>query len=84
MKVLANNSLSINLFLGIGADKKVPDYSTLTLFKNRVIEKAGRQGYEELLKEIIKIAQEKEVRFGKLQIVDSVHLIADVNIGGDR
>ena len=26
----------------------------------------------------------KGVKFGKLQIVDSVHLVADVNLGKDR
>ena len=31
--------------------------------------------------EIIRIAQQKKVKFGKFQIVDSVHLVADVNLG---
>lgn len=81
---LADDSLSVGLFLGIGANERVPDHSTLTLFKNRLIENAGVKVYEELFNEIIKIAQEKGVKFGKLQIVDSVHLVADVNISKDR
>ncbi len=81
---LANDSLSVGLFLGIGANEKVPDHSTLTLFKNRLIQNAGVSVYEELFDEIIKVAQEKGVKFGKLQIVDSVHLVADVNITKDR
>lgn len=81
---LANDSLSVGLFLGIGANERVPDHSTLTLFKNRLIQNAGMKAYEEVFDEIIKVAQEKEVKFGKLQIVDSVHLIADVNITKDR
>lgn len=81
---LANDSLSVGLFLGIGANERVPDHSTLTLFKNRLIQDAGMKVYEELFNEIIKVAHEKGVRFGKLQIVDSVHLIADVNITKDR
>ena len=81
---LANDSLSVGLFLGIGANEKVPDHSTLTLFKNRLIEGGGLKVYEELFNEIIRIAQEKGVKFGKLQIVDSVHLVADVNITKDR
>jgi IS5 family transposase len=81
---LANDSLSVGMFLGIGANEKVPDHSTLTLFKNRLTESAGSQVYEELFNEIIKIAQDKGVKFGKLQIVDSVHLVADVNITKDR
>ncbi len=81
---LANDSLSVGLFLGIGANERVPDHSTLTLFKNRLIQNAGMKAYEALFNEIIQIAQDKGVKFGKLQIVDSVHLVADVNITKDR
>jgi len=34
---------------------------------------------EELLAEIIALAQEKEVHFGSIQVMDSVHSVADVN-----
>jgi len=81
---LANDSLSIALFLGVGADEKAPDHSTLTWFKNRLIDNAGVKAYEELFDEIICIAQEKGIKFGKLQIVDSVHLVADVNVEKDK
>jgi IS5 family transposase len=81
---LAKDSLSVGLFLEIGANERVPDHSTLTLFKNRLVQNAGMKVYEELFNEIIKVAQEKGVKFGKLQIVDSVHLVADVNITKDR
>ena len=84
IEVLANDSLSIGFFLGLGADKKAPDHSTLTLFKNRLIENAGIKAYEELFNEIIRVAQEKGVKFGQLQIVDSVHLVADVNVEKDK
>ena len=80
IEILGNDSLSIGLFLGLGADEKAPDHSTLTLFKNRLIENAGQKAYEELFNEIIRVAQQKGVKFGKLQIADSVHLKASVNI----
>lgn len=84
IEVLANDSLSIGFFLGLGADRKAPDHSTLTLFKNRLIENAGLKTYEELFDEIIKIATVRGVKFGQLQVVDSVHLVADVNLGKDE
>lgn len=84
IEVLANDSLSIGLFLGLSADKKAPDHSTLTLFKNRLIQNAGLMVYEELFNEIIRIARDKGVKFGQLQIVDSVHLVADVNVDKDN
>jgi hypothetical protein len=37
-----------------------------------------------LLDEIIRIAQEKGVKFGQLQVVDTVHVVADVNPGKDK
>jgi len=79
VEILANDSLSIGLFLGLGADEKAPDHSTLTLFKNRLIQNAGLKVYEELFDEIIRIAKVRGVNFGQLQVVDSVHLVADVN-----
>jgi IS5 family transposase len=84
IEVLANDSFSIGFFLGLGADEKAPDHSTLTLFKNRLLQNGGKGVYEELFDEIIRMAQEKGVKFGKLQVVDSVHLVADVNPGKDR
>jgi len=84
VEVLANDSLSVACFLGLGADEKVPDHSTLTLFKNRLMKQDGKTAYEEIFNEIVKIAQEKGVRFGQIQVVDSVHVVADVNLSKDR
>src|SRR3972149_564372 len=81
---MSDDSLSIGYFLGLGADEKAPDHSTLTLFKNRLIQNAGTKVYEDLFDEIVKIARERGVKFGKLQIVDSVHQVADVNVEKDR
>ncbi len=70
IEILANDSLSIGLFLGLGADEKAPDHSTLSLFKSRLIQIAGLVAYEELFDEIIRLAQDKRIKFGKLQIKD--------------
>jgi len=80
---IVNDSLSAKYFVGIAANMRAPDHSTLTVFKNRLIEEEGIKAYESLFNEIIKIAQEKGVRFGKVQIIDSVHVVADVNIEKD-
>lgn len=84
IEVVANDSLSIGLFLGIGANERAPDHSTLTLFKNRLIQNGGLKAYEDLFNDIIRMAQQRGVKFGKLQIVDSVHLVADVNVKKDK
>lgn len=84
VEVLSNDSLSVSCFLGLGADDGAPDHSTLTLFKNRLLERGGRRAYEELFDEIIATAGEKGVKFGPIQVVDSVHVIADVNVSKDE
>lgn len=84
VEVLANDSFSVACFLGLGADEKAPDHSTLSLFKERLLEGGGNRAFEGLFNEIIKIAQVKGVKFGPVQVVDSVHVIADVNVGKDR
>ena len=67
IEILANDSLSIGLFPGPGTDEKAPDHPTLTLLKNRLVNDAGSKAYGELFDEVIRIAQEKRVKFGKLQ-----------------
>ena len=67
IEILANDSLSIGLFPEFGAGEKAPDHSALTSFKNRLVNDAGSKAYGELFDEITRIAQEKEVKSGKLQ-----------------
>lgn len=83
-EVVVNENLPVKFFVGLAVDEKSPDHSTLTWFKNRLIESAGIRAYEELFDEIIKMAKERGVKFGQLQIVDSVHVVADVNTGKDK
>jgi len=40
--------------------------------------------YEKLLKEITNIALEKGIKFGSIQVIDSVHTVADVNVEKDE
>ncbi len=67
IEILANDSLSIGLFPELGTDEKAPDHPALTLLKNRLVNDAGSKAYEELFDEITRIAQEKRVKFAKLQ-----------------
>jgi IS5 family transposase len=83
-EVIVNENLPVKFFVGLGADEKAPDHSTLTWFKDRIIQNAGTKAYEELFAEIIIIAMEKGVKFGKLQIIDSVHTTANVNLIKDE
>jgi len=81
---VANFHLPVKCFLGLAADELAPDHSTLTAFKSRIVENGRLEAFEELLNEIIRIAQEQGIRFGSIQVMDSVHTIADVNVEKDE
>jgi len=78
-EVVANDSLSIKWFLGLAVDEPAPDHSTLTRFKERLIARGKLDAAEELLAEIIALAQEQGIGFGSIQVMDSVHTVANVN-----
>jgi IS5 family transposase len=78
-----NDSLAARYFLGLSAHQSAPDHSTLTVFKQRVIEKEGSAAFEERLQRIVRLAQEKGISFGHIQVVDATHSIADVDVKKD-
>src|SRR3989304_7442385 len=61
---LSNDSLSVKLFLGLGAGQRAPDRATLTLFKNRLLARKGEGVFEELFRGILKIARENGIKLG--------------------
>jgi IS5 family transposase len=83
-EVYVNDSLSGKWFLGLAVDEAAPDHSTLTAFKGRIIERAGEGCLRELLEEIIRQAAGAGVEFGTIQVVDSTHTVADVNVKKDE
>jgi IS5 family transposase len=84
VEAYVNDNLSAKYFVGLAVDQKAPDHSTLTKFRKRLIERGKLEAFEELLAEIIRIALESGVQFGSIQIVDSVHSIANVNTSKDK
>lgn len=83
-EVVANDSLSIKWFLGLAVDEPAPDHSTLTKFKERLLEKGKLDALEDVLGQIIALAAERGIRFGQVQVMDSVHTVADVNVEKDE
>jgi IS5 family transposase len=65
-------------------DEKAPDHSTLTVFRERLLKRGKLKVFEEMLEEIVQIALQQGIQFGSIQIVDSVHSIANVNTDKDR
>jgi IS5 family transposase len=83
-EMMVNDSIAMKCFLGLGVDEKAPDHSSLTYFKERLLKGAGKSAYDQLLREILTQAKQRGVKFGSIQIIDSVHTIADVNTDKDE
>jgi IS5 family transposase len=84
----AENVVNFNLlakyFVGLGVDEIAPDHATLTVFKDRLLAYQGTDAWENLFNQVINLAQAKGITFGKLQIIDSTHTIAAVNLKKDH
>jgi len=84
VEVYVNENLPAKYFVGLAADQKAPDHSTLSVFRERLIERGKLKVFEEMLKEIVQIAVQNNIHFGSIQIVDSVHSVANVNTAKDK
>jgi len=74
-----NENLPAKYFVGLAVDQRSPDHSTLTVFRERLLQRGKLKVFQELLDEIVQIALESGIKFGSIQIVDSVHSAANVN-----
>ena len=84
VEVYINENLPAKYFVGLAVDQTAPNHSTLTVFRNRLLKQGKQKVFEEMLAEIVQIAFDKGIQFGAIQIVDSVHCIANVNTAKDK
>jgi IS5 family transposase len=84
VEVYINENLPAKFFVGLAVDQKAPDHSTLTVFRERLLERGKLKVFEEMLEEIVQIARQSGVQFGSIQIIDSVHSVANVNTAKDK
>jgi IS5 family transposase len=84
VEVYINENLPAKYFVGLAVDQSAPDHSTLTVFRERLVKRGRQTVFEGVLEEIVQIALQKGIRFGAIQIVDSVHTIANVNTDKDQ
>ena len=84
VEVHINENLPAKFFVGLAVDQKAPDHSTLTVFRERLLQRGKLEVFEEMLGEMIQIALQSGIQFGSIQLVDSVHSIANVNTDKDR
>jgi len=84
VEVYINENLPAKFFVGLAVDQKAPDHSTLTVFRERLLQRGKLKVFEEMLDEIVQMALRSGIQFGSIQIVDSVHSVADVNTDKDQ
>jgi len=84
MEELADLNVLVKWFLGLAVDEPVPDHSTLTAFKRRLLQDGGWQLLQDAFDEVISQSHAHGVQFGPLQVLDSVHTQALVNNAKDR
>ena len=85
---LVNVHLLAKYFVGLGVSDAPPDHSTLTVFKRRVAKIKGGRGYatfwDKIFRKVLRQAQGKGIVLGSIQIIDSTHTTADVNLPQER
>ena len=82
-EVYLNENLPAKWFVGLAVDQNAPDHSTLSVYRERLRKRGKLKVFEEMLAEIVETARKQGVQFGSIQIIDSVHSVANVNTNKD-
>ncbi|NPV84917.1 MAG: transposase [Anaerolineae bacterium] len=77
-------NLPAKYFVGLALDEKAPDHSTLTVFRERLVQRGKLKVFEDLLEEVVQTAVRKGIQFGSIQIVDSAYSAGHVKIEKDE
>ncbi len=81
---VVNFQLPVKEFVGLAVDEPAPDHSTLCLFKRRLREAGRWAQFAAVGDAVLQQAQAAGIRLGEIQVVDSVHTVADVDNDADR
>jgi IS5 family transposase len=81
---VVNFQLPVKEFVGLAVDERAPDHSTLTLFKRRLRAANAWEKLEAIADQVLRQAQAAGITLGRIQVVDSVHTVADVDNDADR
>jgi IS5 family transposase len=81
---VVNYQLPVKEFVGLAVDEPAPDHSTLCLFKRRLREAGRWEPLSAISDAVLRQAQAAGIRLGEIQVVDSVHTVANVDNEADR
>jgi IS5 family transposase len=79
-----NYHMAVKEFVGLAVTEAAPDHSTLSDFRSRLREARGWRALEEVLDSVLRQACDAGIELGKIQLIDSVHTVADVDNDADR
>lgn len=77
---LCNDTVSFKYFIELSLEQSAPDHSSLSVFRNRILDYYGNAHYfEQLFEQVVKIiANQADINFGTSQIIDATHIEAKV------
>ena len=81
---VVNFQLPVKEFVGLAVDECAPDHSTLCLSRRRLREASHWDAFEAISDEVLRQAMAAGITLGKIQVVDSVHAVANVDNEADR
>ncbi len=81
---VVNFQLPVKEFVGLAVDEPAPDHSTLCLFKRRLRQANRWMHFHGINDEVLRQAQAAGVTLGQIQVMDSVHTVANVDNDADR
>jgi len=84
MEEFADTNMLAKWFMGLAIDEPAPDHSTLRVFRRRLEQERGENALQQLFDEVILAAKRKGLVFGELQVLDSVHTQADVDLAKEK
>ena len=79
-----NENIPARYFIDLALDEQGSDHSTLTKFKNRLIRGGAWSELGRIFDGFVQQARDQGLELGEIQIVDSVHTRADVNLEKDK
>jgi transposase len=79
-----NESIPAHYFLDLAITDRAPDHSSISVFNGRLIKAGAVDILLEAFDSVLQQARDQGLRFGTMQLLDSVHTEADVNAQKDK
>jgi transposase len=84
VEVYVQENLPARWFVGVAADERAPNHTTLSAFKARIVTRGQEACLQGLLAEIIRQAQARGVCLDTIQVVDRTPVVANVNVAKEE